>query len=130
MTMNRKTFTAGIKSLAAAVNSNLPAELAFYAVQHSCQPFMVGGAEMCLIVAFCANIRRVTVEQRLWPVIGADKMLKVLVLDNNLFKPFLHGSERCSNVAYTLLRCGEGVPVTAKAGLDKVKAAGSPLYVS
>ena len=35
--MNRKTFTAGIRTLSAAVNSELPAQLAFYAVQQITQ---------------------------------------------------------------------------------------------
>ena len=35
--MNRKSFVAGIKALSAAVSSNLPADLAFYAVQQIVQ---------------------------------------------------------------------------------------------
>lgn len=37
MTMNRKTFMAGVKTLASAVNSNLAGDLAFYAVQQALQ---------------------------------------------------------------------------------------------
>lgn len=51
---------------------------------------MVSARKRRVVVMLCVNIRRVAVDQCVWPVIGTDQWCKVPMLDFDLAQALLH----------------------------------------